>query len=87
MANSATAEALRPGVLHTRMLRARAAAMSMFTGPPRETATSRRRGSRSIMPAESGASCVTSTSAASTKPTMVSGSPWYSFKPSMPARA
>ena len=40
MANSATALALRPGVLTTRTPRARAAAMSMLTGPPRDTATS-----------------------------------------------
>ncbi len=39
MVNSATAEALRPGVLTTVMPRSRAAFMSILTGPPRDTAT------------------------------------------------
>ena len=43
--NSATAEALRPGALTTVTPRARAAAMSMLAGPPRETAISRSSGS------------------------------------------
>ncbi len=34
MVNSATADAFRPGVSATRILRLRAAATSMFTGPP-----------------------------------------------------
>ena len=38
--NSATALALRPGVLTTRILRSRAAFMSILTGPPRDTAIS-----------------------------------------------
>ena len=40
MVNSATALALRPGVLTTMMPCRRAAAMSILTGPPRDTATS-----------------------------------------------
>ncbi len=73
--NSATALALRPGVLTTRMPRSRAAAMSMLTGPPRETAISLRFGSRSIIEAEKGASCVMAMAASPTKATISSGSP------------
>ena len=47
MVNSATALALRPGVLTTVMPRSRAAAMSILTGPPRDTATSFSFGRRS----------------------------------------
>ena len=65
MVNSATADAFRPGVLTTRIFRLRAASMSMFTGPPRETAISFNRGSRSITPAENGARWVTAISAPS----------------------
>jgi hypothetical protein len=67
--NSATAEALRPGVLTTVTPRARAAAMSMLTGPPRDTATSFSPGIRSNIAADSGARCVTRTPAAPTWPT------------------
>ncbi len=87
MVNSATAEALRPGVLQTRTPCARAAAMSMLTGPPRETAISPSAGRRASIEAETGASCVTSTRAAPTKSTIASGSPWYSRRPSIPGLA
>ena len=51
MVNSATAEALRPGVFTTSTPRSRAAAMSMLTGPPRLTAISFSPGSRSSIAA------------------------------------
>ena len=85
--NSATAEALRPGVLTTRTPRAPAAAMSILTGPPRETAIIFSFGSRASIPADIGASCVTRISASPTKATTSSAAPKYSFSPSMPGAA
>ena len=84
MVNSATAEALRPGVFTTLMPRSRAAFMSMLTGPPRDTATNLSLGNRSMMEAESGASCVTRISASPVSSTTWSADPMYSLRPSMP---
>ena len=87
MVNSATADALRPGVLTTVMARSRAAFMSMLTGPPRETATNFSFGSRSMIDADSGASWVTRISASPASSTTSSAVPMYSLRPSMPCTA
>ena len=87
MVNSATAEALRPGALTMRTPRSRAAARSMLTGPPRATTISLSAGMRLSIAAENGASWVIAISAAPTKPTIVSASPWYSLRPSIPGSA
>ena len=87
MVNSATALALRPGVLTTTMPRWRAAFMSMFTGPPRDTATNLSLGRRSMIPAESGARWVTSISASPVSATTSSADPMYSFRPAIPSTA
>ena len=63
MVNSATAEALRPGALTTRMSRSRAAARSMLTGPPRAATISLSAGMRFIIAPENGASWVMTISA------------------------
>ena len=87
MVNSATAEALRPGALTTRTPCSRAAARSMFTGPPRATTISLSAGMRSSIAAENGASWVIAISAKPTKSTIDSASPWYSLRPSIPGSA
>ena len=56
----------------------------MFTGPPRATAINLSAGMRFSIAAENGASWVIAISAAPTKATIVSASPWYSLRPSMP---
>jgi hypothetical protein len=80
--NSATALALRPGALTTATPRARAAFMSMFTGPPRETPISFSSGQRSSSQPFTGARWVTRISASARKSTMSSGLPMNSFSPS-----
>jgi hypothetical protein len=73
--------ALRPDALRTRTPHWSAAAMSMFTGPPRETAINLSKGIRSSICPKTGANCITSTSALSTNPTISSGSTRYSLEP------
>ncbi|MOA65032.1 hypothetical protein D3C78_1912730 [compost metagenome] len=65
----------------------RAAAMSILTGPPRETATSFSPGSEDSMPRDRGANCVTRISASPMNSMISSALPRYSFRPSMPSTA
>ena len=75
MVNSATAEALRPGVLTTSTPRSRAASMSMLTGPPRLTAISFSFGSRSSIAPVTGARWSTRICASPMNSAIASGSP------------
>ena len=75
MVNSATAEALRPGVLTIFTPRSRAAAMSRLTGPPRLTAISFSSGRRSRIAPVIGARCVIRIDAPPMNSTIASGSP------------